>query len=121
MKIRRKEPIKKRFRRKIELPPCLDETALKERILQLDEFEPIEKDLKKLVKPGELINIEILTATIKNLVAAEKLEIVPEPSELNYNGFCPRYKVNRDKKIDVTTFLKNLREIDATGKLGKRN
>lgn len=98
----------------------LDQTELQNRILELEEFTPDAEGIKKLVKnAGELIHIDELTKTIQNLVAAEKLEIIPESPEENYNGLCPKYKVNKNKTVDVSRFLENLRKIHETGRLDK--
>ncbi len=99
----------------------LDQIELQNRILELDEFIPDNEGIKKLVKKGEMINIGNLIKAIQNLVAAEKLEIIPEPPEENCNGFCPKYRVNRNRKIDISKFLKNLREIHETGRLDKKD
>jgi len=100
----------------------LSQIELQNRILELSEFTPDAEGIKKLMREkGELISIDNLIKAIQNLVAAEKLEIVPESSNENNDGLCPRYTVNKDKKIDISKFLKNLREIHETGRLGKIN
>lgn len=97
----------------------LTQIELQKRILELDEFIPDKKGIEQLIKKGEQVNTDNLIKAIQNLVAAEKLEVIPEYLNDNHNG--PKYKVNRDKKIDISKFLKNLRKIHETGRLDKEN
>lgn len=92
----------------------LSQIELQDRILKLDEFTPDAEGIKKLVENGEKLNIDDLLKAIQNLIAAEKLDTITEPDG-------PKYKPNRNKRVGVSKFLQNLREIHETGGLGKSN